>query len=96
MPCIGEIMMADRPYKLYKIEKGIVIDHIPRFQSLKVVKVLGVDADHDSIVSIGTNFSSNKMGNKDVIKIENKELTETEENPLSQTDTRLVLCLTFW
>ena len=75
--------MEDRPYKLYKIENGIVIDHIPKFQSLKVIKVLGVDADHDSIVSIGTNFSSNKMGSKDVVKIENKELTEQELNKIA-------------
>ena len=48
--------MTDRPYKLYKIVNGIVIDHIPTFQALKVIRVLGVDKDHDSIVSIGTNI----------------------------------------
>jgi len=76
-------MAEDRPYKLYKIVNGIVIDHIPRFQALKVIRVLGVDKDHDSIVSIGTNFSSGKMGNKDVIKIENKQLTDDELNKIS-------------
>lgn len=76
-------MNEDRPYKLYKITNGIVIDHIPRFQALKVIKVLGVDKDHDSIVSIGTNFSSSKMGRKDVIKIENKKLTDEELNKIA-------------
>lgn len=76
-------MAEDRPYKLYKIVNGIVIDHIPTFQALKVIRVLGVDKDHDSIVSIGTNFTSGKMGSKDVVKIENKELTEEELNKIA-------------
>jgi aspartate carbamoyltransferase regulatory subunit len=84
MPGFGEVMMAeDRPYKLYKITNGIVIDHIPRFRALEVIRVLGVDKDHDSIVSIGTNFSSGKMGSKDVVKIENKELTKEELNKIA-------------
>jgi len=75
--------MAERAYKLYKIENGIAIDHIPQFQALKVIRVLGLDTDHNSTVSIGTNFSSSKMGNKDVVKIENKKLTEEELNKIA-------------
>ena len=75
--------MIDRPYKVYKIEKGIVIDHIPNKRALDVIKILGLDSDFDSLVTLGMNLDSGKMGSKDVVKIENKELSKEDLNKLA-------------
>ena len=76
--------MDDRPYKVYKIEKGIVIDHIPNKHALDVLKVLGLlDKEHDSLITMGMNLESQKMGRKDVVKIEDKELSQEELNMIA-------------
>ena len=65
-----------RPYKVYSIEQGTVIDHIPDGKALDVLKILGV---HDEgILTIGMHFESGKHGKKDIVKIENKELSASE------------------
>ena len=75
--------MTEKAYKVYRIEKGIAIDHIPNKCALDVLKVLGLDKEHDSMITMGINLTSNKMGRKDVIKIENKELSENELNKIA-------------
>lgn len=72
-----------RPYKVFAIKEGVVIDHIPAHKALEVINILGIEKDSNSIVSIGMNFSSKKGGHKDVIKIENKELTKDELNKIT-------------
>lgn len=71
----------DRPYKVYKITNGTVIDHIPGGNALKVIEILGMPKG--GIVSIGMNFDSTKLGKKDIIKIENKYLTQDEANKIA-------------
>ena len=68
--------------KLYAIKEGTVIDHIPARQALKVISVLGINQD-DSIVGLGINFQSGKMGKKDIVKIENKHITKEELNKIA-------------
>jgi aspartate carbamoyltransferase regulatory subunit len=70
--------MEEKTYKVYKIVNGIAIDHIPNKQALNVLKVLGLDKEHDSMITMGMNLTSSKIGTKDVIKIENKELSAEE------------------
>lgn len=75
-----------RPYKVYAIKEGVVVDHIPPWSSLKIIRLLGLDdkgCDRDSIITLGVNLESNKHGRKDVLKIENKELTREELNKIS-------------
>jgi len=71
-------MSKDAEQKVDKIKEGIVIDHIPPRKALKVIEVLGVDKDFESVVSVGMNFKSKKSSRKDVVKIENKDLTKEE------------------
>ncbi|MFA5480462.1 MAG: aspartate carbamoyltransferase regulatory subunit [Candidatus Muiribacteriota bacterium] len=71
-----------RPYKVYKIEDGIVIDHIPNKLAVDVLKVLGLDKEHDGLITMGVNLASSKYGKKDVIKIENKELSAEDLNKI--------------
>ena len=53
-----------------EIENGIVIDHVRAGTGLKVISYLGVDTRTDTVALI-MNAQSNKLGRKDVIKIEN-------------------------
>jgi len=72
-----------RPYKVYAIEEGVVIDHIPERKSLKILEILGLSTTHDSLITLGINLDSSKMGHKDVLKIENKELSKEELDKIS-------------
>jgi aspartate carbamoyltransferase regulatory subunit len=60
-------------HKVYAIERGTVIDHIPSPMALKVVEILGVK--QEGILTIGINFKSDKLGRKDIVKVENLKLT---------------------
>ena len=51
------------------LEKGVVIDHIESGKSMEIYRVLELDK-LDCSVAIIKNARSNKMGRKDIIKIE--------------------------
>ena len=55
--------------KIDSIQSGIVLDHIKAGKSMQIYKYLGLD-DLDCSVAIIKNASSNKMGKKDIMKIE--------------------------
>ncbi|MBN1434618.1 aspartate carbamoyltransferase regulatory subunit [Candidatus Fermentibacterales bacterium] len=73
--------MTERAYKVYAIENGTVIDHIPTPLALKVVRVLGLHGE--GILTIGIGFSSKKMTSKDIVKVENRELSPEETNMIA-------------
>lgn len=52
-----------------KIEEGFVLDHIQAGQSLDIYYKLGLD-EIDNTVAIIKNVRSNKMGKKDILKVE--------------------------
>ncbi|MBP5197976.1 MAG: aspartate carbamoyltransferase regulatory subunit [Lachnospiraceae bacterium] len=52
-----------------KIEQGFVLDHIKAGTSLELYEHLGLDK-HDYTVAIIRNAKSNKMGRKDILKVE--------------------------
>lgn len=54
--------------KIDSIEKGIVLDHIKAGKAMQIYKYLNLDAV-DCSVAIIKNVKSNKMGAKDIIKI---------------------------
>lgn len=54
--------------KVDSIEKGIVLDHIEAGKAMQIYKYLNLDA-LDCSVAIIKNVKSNKMGLKDIIKI---------------------------
>lgn len=64
------------------IENGTVIDHIPAGQALRILHLLNIPAQKNR-VTIGLNLSSKSLGLKDLIKIENRRLTETEANEIT-------------
>ena len=65
------------------IKNGTVIDHVPAGKALSVLKMLGVDGNMSNPVSLVMNVPSQKMGGKDIIKVEDRELTQHELDRLA-------------
>jgi aspartate carbamoyltransferase regulatory subunit len=76
-------MTDDRELRVSKIESGTVIDHITSGQALNVLAILGIDGTSGDAVSIGMNIPSGRLGTKDIVKIEGRELSQDELDVLS-------------
>ncbi len=74
-------MSDNRDYKVFRIEEGTVIDHIPSPKGLTVFDILG--HKKEGIVSIGLNFESKQVGRKDLIKFENKVISKEETDKIA-------------
>ncbi len=57
------------------IKNGTVIDHLKHGSTYKILEVLDL---HGYMVTAGMNVESRKMGKKDIIFIEDRELSEKE------------------
>lgn len=68
--------------RVQAIKNGTVIDHLQAGFGLLVIKLLG-GIPAQKIVTIGANLKSKKLGLKDLIKIEDRELTEGEVNKIA-------------
>lgn len=67
-------MTALRELKLTPIKNGTVIDHIGNGLALDVLRILGInDIDRSSTVSVALHVRSQKIGWKDIVKVENME-----------------------
>ena len=75
--------MSDQELRVSKIENGTVIDHIAGGQALNVLAILGIDGTRGEAVSIGMNVPSDRLGRKDVVKVEDRELSQSELDVLS-------------
>ena len=69
--------------KVRKIKDGTVIDHIKRGIGKKVLDVLGIGANFPETVILLMNVPSKKLGRKDMVKIENKELKKEEVDKIA-------------
>ena len=68
--------MSDKLMKVQRIEHGTVIDHIMAGMAFDVIRVLGLSNERS--MSILINSHSKKGGKKDILKIENVELSAEE------------------
>ncbi|WP_436900755.1 aspartate carbamoyltransferase regulatory subunit [Halovenus halobia] len=75
--------MTDQQLRVSKIENGTVIDHIAGGQALNVLAILGIDGSRGETVSVGMNVPSDRLGRKDVVKVEDRELSQSELDVLS-------------
>jgi aspartate carbamoyltransferase regulatory subunit len=75
--------MSDRELRVSKIRNGTVIDHITAGQALNVLAILGIDADSGDAVSVGMRVPSDRLGSKDIVKVEGRELSQDEVDVLS-------------
>ena len=74
-------MSRIKQIKVNAIKNGTVIDHITAGKVRKVLDILELDGTET--VMIGMNLSSKKLNRKDIVKIENKELSQDEVNSIA-------------
>ncbi len=60
-----------------KIEQGTVIDHIKAGMAPTVLRILGIDEGFSNVVVVAMNVKSGKLGHKDIVKVENRILSES-------------------
>jgi aspartate carbamoyltransferase regulatory subunit len=77
--------MSEHELRVSKIESGTVIDHVPGGQALNVLAILGIDGDGGETVSVGMNVPSDRLGRKDVVKVEGRDLSQDEVDVLSRS-----------
>jgi aspartate carbamoyltransferase regulatory subunit len=75
--------MTEVEMKVRPIKNGTVIDHIAGGQALNVLKILGIYGTSDAPVSVVMNVESGKLGKKDIVKVEDRELKEMEVNRIA-------------
>ncbi len=75
--------MSDHELRVSKIRNGTVIDHVTGGQALNVLSILGIDGSEGLGVSIGMNVPSDRLGRKDVVKVEDRELSQSEVDVIS-------------
>jgi aspartate carbamoyltransferase regulatory subunit len=73
----------DHQLRVSKIRNGTVIDHVTAGQALNVLGILGIDGAAGENVSVGMNVPSSRLGTKDVVKVEGRELSQSEVDVLS-------------
>lgn len=78
-------MMSAKPEELIvqRIREGIVIDHIPSGQALNVLKILGIKGGEGYRVAMVMNVDSRKLGKKDIVKVEGRELSLAEVDKIA-------------
>jgi aspartate carbamoyltransferase regulatory subunit len=74
---------ADKELRVSKIRDGTVIDHVTGGQALNVLAILGIDGSGGESVSIGINVPSDRLAHKDIVKVEDRELSQSEVDVLS-------------
>jgi aspartate carbamoyltransferase regulatory subunit len=75
--------MSEHELRVSKIRNGTVIDHATGGQALNVLAILGIDGASGESVSIGMNVPSDRLGKKDIVKVEDRELSQSEVDVLS-------------
>lgn len=75
--------MTRKTLRVSKIRSGTVIDHITSGHALDVIKILGITGMCGGVVTIAMNVPSKKIGKKDVVKIEGRELNPEEVDKIA-------------
>ena len=75
--------MSDHELRVSKIRNGTVIDHVSGGHALNVLSILGIDGSEGLGVSVVMNVPSDRLGRKDVVKVEERELSQSEVDVIS-------------
>jgi len=79
-------MTAMRELRIAAIKNGTVIDHIGNGLAIDVLRIINARGlDRDSTVSVGVHVRSGKLGWKDIVKVENMELSARKVNAIALT-----------
>jgi aspartate carbamoyltransferase regulatory subunit len=68
--------------KIPGIKDGTVIDHIPSRDTFRIIRILNPQ-EFRYPINLALNLDSKKMGNKGMIKIDNRFLTKDEVNKIA-------------
>ena len=82
--------MSKKERLVAAIQDGTVIDHIPAAKTFQVANLLQLER-LSTPVTIGYNFTSNKVGRKGIIKVSNRFFTDAEISHLSVVAPNAVL-----
>ena len=74
----GHLHGPDGGLLISPIQNGTVIDHITAGEAINVLRIIGITGSTTESISVATNVVSGKMGRKDVVKVENRELKTVE------------------
>lgn len=75
--------MEKNELRVAKIANGTVIDHIPRGRAFHVLRILGLTGEGGNVIAILMNVESKKLGKKDLLKIEGREVDPKEAQLIS-------------
>jgi len=75
--------MSSESLRVRRIREGTVIDHIPAGTALSVLKILGVTGKEGYVIAVVMNVESEKIGKKDIVKIEDRELAKEEVDKIA-------------
>lgn len=63
-------MTGDQVLLIPKIDRGVVIDHIPTGFGVAILEIIRREPSlRDAVVTVGLNYKSTKLGRKDLIKL---------------------------
>src|SRR5579883_871541 len=74
--------MTNKTLSVSAINNGKVIDHIPSVYALRIIHLFRFLHDKNKI-TVGLNLPSKRLGLKDLIKIENRMLTDLEASEIA-------------
>lgn len=74
--------MKNDKLEVSAIKDGTVIDHIPAGNLFKVINILRLE-NIDNTITFGTNFQSEKLGKKAIIKLSNVFFKDSDINRIA-------------
>jgi aspartate carbamoyltransferase regulatory subunit len=75
--------VSRKTLRVSKIKNGTVIDHITGGHALDIIKILGITGHVNWVVTVAINVPSKKLGTKDMVKIEGRELKSEEVDKIA-------------
>jgi len=73
----------ERELRVSKIREGTVIDHIDAGRALHVLRILGLTGAEGFTIAVVMNVPSQKLGKKDIVKVEGVELKEEQVSKIA-------------
>ncbi|RLI86516.1 MAG: aspartate carbamoyltransferase regulatory subunit [Candidatus Altiarchaeales archaeon] len=75
--------LREETLKIKPIRNGVVIDHITHGKALEVLRILGIGEGYTDEVSLAMNIHSKRLGKKDIVKVENRDIKSDEINKIA-------------
>ncbi len=75
-------MTLTKQFAVAAIRDGTVIDHIDAGNALKIIQILNL-SEHQKLVTVGLNLTSDRLGIKDIVKVEGRKLDLNEVNQIA-------------